>query len=90
MYETYHSTKKNNIDHDVRLEQSIFNLFINLQSNYTLSNCYDITNIVELFASEKNPMSNKKLYHFCGFSNEMSSKFYYMKEFYDKYTQSNY
>jgi hypothetical protein len=82
LYNTYHN---NDIDHDVKLEQCIFNYIIHSNTNYILDNCFNITNTVELFASNKPPKENKKLYHFCGFTNEMGSKYRSMKEFYDKY-----
>jgi len=82
LYRKYHN---NDIDHDVKLEQCIFNYIIHSNTNYTLDNCFNITNTVELFASNKSPKENKKLYHFCGFTNEMGSKYQSMKEFYDKY-----
>jgi hypothetical protein len=89
IYELYGKYYKNNIDHDVRLEQSIYNYIINKKNNYQLNHCHDITHIVELYAGVKPIDFNKKLYHFCGFTNEMFSKFHYMKEFYDKYKRIN-
>jgi hypothetical protein len=85
MYNLYKSHFNNDIGHDVRLEQSIYNYIIHSTSCYDLSKCYDITDTVKLFASNTQQASDKKLYHFCGFTNEMASKYKYMKEFYDKY-----
>lgn len=85
-YKTHHN---HNTNHNVRLEQSIYNFVINKQSDYTLQNCYDITDKTLLFASGKDKINNKTLYHFCGYTNEMITKYNNMKVFYDKYKKSN-
>jgi hypothetical protein len=90
IYALYKKHNTNDIPHDVKLEQSIFNYVLYKQSDFTLENCKDITDIVQLFASDVEPSDNKKLYHFCGFSNEMASKYNRMKNFYDQYQKSNY
>lgn len=81
-YKTYHN---HNTNHNVRLEQGIYNFVINKHSDYQLKNCYDITDKAVLFASNKEFIDNKTLYHFCGYTNEMITKYNNMKAFYDKY-----
>lgn len=68
---------------DARLEQSSYNYALSKNINFDLNNIYDLTKITQLFADTKQYTYNKKLYHFCGFSNEMQSKFFKMKNFYD-------
>jgi len=82
LYKTYY---QNNMFHDVQLEQSIYNYIVNKTNNFDLSNCKDITDTTLLFASNKQPRSDKKLYHFCGFTNEMESKYRSMKKLYELY-----
>ena len=67
---------------DARLEQSSFNYAICQETNFDLSCCFDLSPITRLFASDYKRTHDKKLYHFCGFSNEMASKFYKMKSFF--------
>jgi lipopolysaccharide biosynthesis glycosyltransferase len=72
-----------NIHSDARLEQSSFNFILSKEINFDITQAYDLTSLTQLFA-DANPYNEfKKLYHFCGFSNEMHSKFYKMKKFYD-------
>lgn len=85
IYDYYKKYQNNDLLHNVKLEQTIYNYVLNKQSSYTLQNCYDITDKVQLFASKTVPQSDKTLYHFCGFTNEMNTKYHYMKDFYDKY-----
>jgi hypothetical protein len=78
-----------NVHLDARLEQSSFNFILSNEINFDINNINNLTQITQLFA-DINPHSNsKKLYHFCGFSNEMSSKFFKMKNFYDNYARRN-
>lgn len=72
--------------HNAKLEQSSFNYIVNKNNNFDLSNCYDITDATMLFASNKKPDTNKVLYHFCGFTGEMITKYVNMKKFYELYT----
>jgi hypothetical protein len=74
---------------DARLEQSSFNYAICKSTNFNLSECFDISPIVRLFASEHTFSDDKKLYHFCGFSNEMASKFYKMNLFLNEKKRRN-
>jgi hypothetical protein len=87
IYELYKKfTHINNTCHsNAKLEQSIYNYVINKMNNFDLSHCHDITDQTILFAANKKPEDNKKLYHFCGFTNEMESKYRKMKIFYDRY-----
>jgi hypothetical protein len=85
IYNLYKITFNNDLAHDVRLEQSIYNYVLHNNNCYDLKKCYDITETVQLFASKTAQLPNKKLYHFCGFTNEMQSKYIHMKDFYDKY-----
>lgn len=71
----------NDVHKDARLEQSSFNFAICKYTNFDLSKCFDISSMVQLFASDFPFSDQKKLYHFCGFSNEMRSKFFKMKFF---------
>jgi hypothetical protein len=88
IYKLYVKHCKNNINHDVRLEQSIYNYIVNKVNNYDLKDCYDITDKVQLYAGTKPMCKNKTLHHFCGFTNEMYTKYITMKNFYDQYTTS--
>jgi len=72
------------IHQDARLEQSSFNLALSREVNFDFSKCHDLTETVVLFADQSSYQSDKTLYHFCGFSNEMQSKLFKMKNFYDK------
>lgn len=85
VYYYYQKYKNNDIMHNAQLEQSIYNFIIHRQTKYSLDNCYDLTDKTLLFASQKQQEQTKKLYHFCGFSNEMLSKYKNMKNFYDNY-----
>jgi hypothetical protein len=87
MYDLCTKYYKNDIYHDVRLEQCIYNYVIHKATQFNLNHCHDITGSVELFASNKNKIPNKSLYHFCGFDNTMKSKITNMRTFYDKYFQ---
>lgn len=66
---------------DARLEQSSFNYAVCKTTDFNLSKCFDITDVTQLFASDFPYSKHKKLYHFCGFSNEMYSKFLKMQRF---------
>lgn len=72
-----------NVHSDARLEQSSYNYILSKNINFNISNIHNLTEMTQLFADTKQYTSNKKLYHFCGFSNEMQSKFIKMKNFYD-------
>jgi hypothetical protein len=85
IYYLYQKYFTQNIHENAKIEQSIFNYIIHKITNYSLKDCYDLTPSVELFASNKSIKPNKTLYHFCGFSNEMSNKYICMKDFYDKF-----
>lgn len=85
IYTTYHNYANNNIRENAELEQSIFNYYIYKYLNFNTDYVYDITNITQLFASDYPLQNNKKLYHFCGFTNTMISKYYKMKEKYDQF-----
>jgi hypothetical protein len=85
IYNFYKKYYINNVSHDVKLEQTIFNHIIYQYLDYSLSECNDITHKTQLFASGEKQISNKVLYHFCGFTNEMNSKYKNMKHFYDNY-----
>ncbi len=74
---------------DARLEQSSFNFALSNEINFDINNTKDLTPITQLFADINPYNNNKKLYHFCGFSNEMGSKFFKMKSFYDNYARRN-
>lgn len=83
LYMTYHTNK---IEYDCKLEQSIYNYVINKKINFDNYHLYkDLSNITQLFAAQSQPIKNKTLYHFCGFSNEMTTKYIHMKNFYDQY-----
>lgn len=69
---------------DARLEQSSYNLALSNSVQFDFNKCYDLTNITVLFADQFDYDNSKTIYHFCGFSNEMQSKFLKMKTFYDK------
>lgn len=84
IYDTYKKYFTMNILSNAKLEQSIYNFVLNKQSNYTLDNCYDITDTTLLFASKKQPSNDKKLYHFCGYTNEMTTKYISMRNFMTK------
>lgn len=70
---------------NARLEQSSFNYAICEELDFDISQAYNFTNTTVLHAHNYEFSNDKKLYHFCGFSNEMNSKLYKMKNFYDKY-----
>jgi hypothetical protein len=72
------------VHRDARLEQSSFNYAVLKTIGGDFSLLEDFSPQSLLFAQSDSPL-NKKLYHFCGFSNEMSSKYYKMKQIYDKY-----
>lgn len=73
------------VHRDARLEQSSFNYAVlkTISGQFSLLNDFSEESL--LFAQADSPL-DKKLYHFCGFSNEMLSKYYKMKQTYDKYT----
>lgn len=87
MYELYSKYSNGDMHHDVRLEQAIYNYIVYRSTDYNEENLYDLTNMTQLFASNYSPQENKKLYHFCGFTNEMTTKYNSMKNFYEKYKQ---
>jgi hypothetical protein len=74
---------------NARLEQSSYNFILSKEINFDTNNIFDLTSITQLFADMHPYTDSKKIYHFCGFSNEMQSKFFKMKSFYDKYKRSN-
>ena len=67
---------------NVQFEQSCFNYSIYKLCGINYDSCYDISDKIELFAKT---ITNKQVYHFCGFTNEMASKYIRMKNFYDQY-----
>lgn len=81
LYSKHHT----NEPQDPALEQSIFNYVVNKNFQYKLYDCLDITDTVQLFASTEKIHKNKKLYHFCGYTNEMDSKYKKMHDFYSIY-----
>jgi hypothetical protein len=85
IYTTYQNYATNNIGKNAQLEQSIFNYYIYKYLNFNTDHVHDITNITQLFASDYPLQNNKKLYHFCGFTNTMTSKYQKMKEKYDQF-----
>lgn len=78
---------KNNINYNAMLEQSIYNYIVYSSNNFKTDLLYDITDMVELFAASKSRIPNKTLYHFCYFTNEMSTKYKNMEKFYNEYNQ---
>jgi hypothetical protein len=66
---------------DARLEQSSYNYAVCKYVNFDFAYCFDLSSTVKLFASDCWFTPEKKLYHFCGFSNEMFSKFLKMSNF---------
>jgi lipopolysaccharide biosynthesis glycosyltransferase len=68
---------------DARLEQSSYNLALSKSVDFDFSKCHDLTDKTVLFADQYPFSKEKTIYHFCGFSNEMNSKFFKMKNFYD-------
>jgi hypothetical protein len=85
---TYSKYYTKDASHNAMLEQSIFNYTIHKNTNFVLDNTHDITDFVQLFAGNSQISHNKKLYHFCGFTNEMHSKYNQMKKLYDTYISS--
>jgi hypothetical protein len=73
------------VHRDARLEQSSYNYAVMKTVNKNFSLLSDMSKDSVLFAQANSPL-DKKLYHFCGFSNEMASKYFKMKQFYDRYT----
>jgi hypothetical protein len=83
LYKQYHT---NRIEYDCKLEQSIYNYIINKKINFNNYDLYkDLSSITQLFAAQSKPQKNKTLYHFCGFSNEMTTKYMHMTNFYNEY-----
>lgn len=76
------------ISDNAKLEQQAFNYFVAKTVEFNLDACFDLTEITQLFAQQFAP-SEKKLYHFCGFTGEMSSKYINMKKFNDDYKRRN-
>lgn len=74
-----------NVHKDARLEQSSYNYILTKEINFDINEIHNLTNITQLFADIGSFNIDKKLYHFCGFSNEMQSKYLKMKFFYDKH-----
>lgn len=68
---------------DARLEQSSYNFALSHAVDFDFNRCHDLTNKTVLFADQHEFSTEKSIYHFCGFSNEMNSKFLKMKRFYD-------
>lgn len=68
---------------DARLEQSSYNFALSREVNFDFNKCHDLTSKTVLFADQHPFSAEKSIYHFCGFSNEMNSKFSKMKKFYD-------
>jgi hypothetical protein len=66
---------------DARLEQSSYNYAVCKYVAFDFSLCFNLSSVVKLFASDCWFTPEKKLYHFCGFSNEMFSKFIKMSNF---------
>ena len=79
----------NHTHYDARLEQSGYNFIISQEINFDINKMHNLTDITQLFSTIGSHQENKKLYHFCGFSNEMQSKFYKMKNFYDQHARRN-
>ena len=63
------------------LEQSSFNYAIAQYCDFDISNIEDFSDFVVMFADGSTKFSNKYIYHFCGFTNEMKSKQRLMKKF---------
>jgi hypothetical protein len=85
IYATYHNHIKSNVHENAKLEQAIFNYYIYQNINFETQHVHDITHMTRLFASDHQLEDNKKLYHFCGFTNTMDSKYSNMKKLYDQY-----
>jgi hypothetical protein len=64
------------------LEQSSFNYAICKQLDFRLEKTLDLTDKTTLFAQDKDFDNEKIIYHFNGFSNQMSPKYAMMKNFY--------
>lgn len=88
-YSMYSEHHNNDNLFNAKLEQQLYNYIVHKFFAFDVSQCKDITPITELFAQHKEPSDNKTLYHFCGFSGEMVSKYHFMRDFYDKYTRRN-
>ena len=88
-FETYIKNIKDKPEYDAQLEQSSYNLIISQEINFDINKIHNLTDMTQLYSTIESYQKNKKLYHFCGFTNEMQSKFYKMKNFYDQYARRN-
>lgn len=85
IYNTYANHITDDVHSNAQLEQSIFNYYIYNYTNFETHYVYDISSFAQLFASNYPIQNDKKLYHFCGFTNEMASKYIRMKKFNESY-----
>lgn len=85
IYTAYNNYATNNVTENAQLEQSIFNYYVYQYLRFNTDYVHDITDITQLHASNYPIQNNKRLYHFCGFTNTMTSKYLSMKKLYDKY-----
>jgi alpha-N-acetylglucosamine transferase len=86
LYEPY---IEHNLVNNAILEQASFNYVIAKIGNFSFEHFHDLTDMSLLYASKKELVENKCLYHFCGFKNSMIEKYQEMKNLYDKYQRKN-
>lgn len=73
--------KENEVISNAILEQSSFNYTLCIENNFDFSNCFDFTDRSIIHAKYNSFDTNKKLYHFAGFTNSMLSKKESMQKF---------
>jgi hypothetical protein len=71
----------NDVIKNAILEQSSFNYTLCKTLNFDFSKCFDLSNESVLHAKINSFQPDKKLYHFCGFTNTMTNKALIMKAF---------
>lgn len=81
--ELYQRHVTNDVMDNIMLEQSSFNYAICKQLDFRLEKTLDLTDKTTLFAQDKDFDNEKIIYHFNGFSNQMSPKCAMMKNFYE-------
>jgi hypothetical protein len=74
-----------NLVADAKLEQSAFNYMVAEATDLDLSKCHDFTEKSVLFAANSDFSKQKTLYHFNGFTGEMTSKYISMTKFVQKH-----
>lgn len=88
VWAAYHQHATANLMGNAQLEQSLLNYYLYQRTRFETDCLHDLTSRAQLHARNYPLQQQKTLYHFCGFTNEMKSKYQVMKAYYDACTNS--